>query len=233
MKIAVITFPASNCDRDAATSIAALGGQPISVHHSETSLPAGLDGIILPGGFSYGDYLRPGCMAAHSPIMAEVKRKAEGGMPVLGICNGFQLLTEAGLLPGALLRNRDLLFICRKVHLRVETSASPFMRHYRAGAVIAMPISHKDGNYYADDETCRRLDDNGQIVLRYANADGSADEAANPNGSRHNIAAISNPGGTILGMMPHPDRCADIRLGSMDGAPLLQAFLQASAATGA
>ena len=226
MKIAVITFPASNCDRDAATSVAALGGEAVRVHHSETALPAGLDGIILPGGFSYGDYLRPGCMAAHSPVMAEVRRKAEGGMPVLGICNGFQLLTEAGLLPGALLRNRGLLFVCRSVHVRVESSAAPFMRRYRPGAVLAMPVAHKDGNYHADDDTLRRLRGEGRIMLRYCDAGGEATEDANPNGSRDNIAAVSSASGTIVGMMPHPERCADMRLGGIDGEPLLRALVR-------
>ena len=225
MRIAVITFPASNCDRDAANAITALGGHPVPLYHSETTLPQKLDAIILPGGFSYGDYLRPGCMAAHSPIMTEVKRKAEAGMPVLGICNGFQLLAEAGLLPGALLRNRDLLFICRPVHLRVENATAPFMHHYRPGTVLTMPIAHKDGNYYADVETRRRLQDEGRIMLRYCDAGGATTPEANPNGSLDNIAAICNPAGNVLGMMPHPERCADAHLGGLDGAPLLRTLL--------
>ena len=227
MGIAVITFPASNCDRDAAVAVEALGGRAIRVHHGETSLPGNLDAVILPGGFSYGDYLRPGCMAAHSPIMREIKNKAEAGTPVLGICNGFQLLTEAGLLPGALLRNRDLLFICREVHLLVERSVSPFMRLYRQGAVVTMPIAHKDGNYYADAETLKRLEGEGRIVLRYCDAEGDANIGANPNGSLNNIAALCNGAGNVLGMMPHPERCADTVLGNTDGQALLRGFLEA------
>ena len=225
MRIAVITFPASNCDRDAAAAIRALGGAPLPVHHSASELPPRLDGIILPGGFSYGDYLRPGCMAAHSPIMREVSRNAAAGMPVLGICNGFQLLTEAGLLPGALLRNRDLLFVCRTTRVRVEHAASPFLREYRRGAVLAMPVAHKDGNYHADPETLRRLEDERQILLRYCDETGAPTEAANPNGSARNIAAVSNPAGNVMGLMPHPERCADPLLGGEDGAPLLRGML--------
>ena len=225
MRIAVITFSASNCDRDTINAIATIGGQPVSIHHSESTLPPKLDGIILPGGFSHGDYLRPGCMAAHSPIMTEVKHRAEAGMPVLGICNGFQLLAEAGLLPGALLCNRALLFICRSVRLRVENDTAPFMHHYRLGTVLNMPIAHKDGNYYADSETHRRLQEEGQIMLRYCDARGETTDEANPNGSLDNIAAVCNSAGNVFGMMPHPERCADSRLGGLDGAPLLRALL--------
>ena len=227
MSIAVITFPASNCDRDAAVAVEALGGRAIRIHHSETSLPDKLDAIILPGGFSYGDYLRPGCMAARSPIMREIKDKAEAGTPTLGICNGFQLLTEAGLLPGALLRNRDLLFICREVHLLIERNISPFTRLYRKGAVVTMPIAHKDGNYYADAETLKRLEGEGRIVLRYCNTEGDVNRDANPNGSLDNIAALCNDAGNVLGMMPHPERCADAVLGNTDGEALLRGLLEA------
>ncbi|MCY4048842.1 MAG: phosphoribosylformylglycinamidine synthase subunit PurQ [Hyphomicrobiales bacterium] len=227
MSIAVITFPASNCDRDAAVAVEALGGRAMFVHHGETSLPGNLDAVILPGGFSYGDYLRPGCMAAHSPIMREIKNKAEAGMPVLGICNGFQLLTEAGLLPGALLRNHDLLFIYREVHLLVERNISPFMHLYRQGAVVTMPIAHKDGNYYVDAETLKRIEGEGRIVLRYCSAEGNANIDANPNGSLNNIAALCNGAGNVLGMMPHPERCADAVLGNTDGEALLRGLLQA------
>lgn len=227
MNIAVITFPASNCDRDAATAVQMLGGHALRVHHSEATLPDDIDAIILPGGFSYGDYLRPGCMAAQSPIMREVKNKAEDGMPVLGICNGFQLLTEAGLLPGALLRNRDLLFMCRNVHVRVERNASSFTHLYRQDAVVTMPIAHKDGNYYADAETLKRLEGEGLVVLRYCDAEGDASVDANPNGSIDNIAALCNRAGNILGMMPHPERCADALLGNTDGEALLRGFMAA------
>lgn len=225
MKIAVITFPASNCDRDAVCSVEECGAQAVRVHHSETSLPDDIDGIILPGGFSYGDYLRPGCMAARSPIMIAIRTGARNGMPVLGICNGFQLLTEAGLLPGALLRNRGLRFVCRSVNLRLARCAPPFTHLYRDDAVLSMPIAHKDGNYFADDDTLRSLEDEDQIVLRYCNGDGVVTLDANPNGSRGNIAAICNPAGNILGIMPHPERCADVLLGGLDGKPLFQGFV--------
>lgn len=227
MKIAVITFPASNCDRDAACSLENVGAQVVRIHHSETRLPDKLDGIILPGGFSYGDYLRPGCMAARSPIMSEIKTRAQGGMPVLGICNGFQLLTEAGLLPGALLRNRDILFVCRNVHLRVVRRLPPFTHLYGDNAVLSMPIAHKDGNYFADNETLDRLEADGLIVFRYCDATGGITPDSNPNGSVRNIAAIRNPDGNILGMMPHPERCADPLLGGMDGEALFQGLASA------
>ena len=192
MKAAVIVFPGSNCDRDVATVVeAAMGRKPLMVWHRGTELPA-VDLVVVPGGFSYGDYLRCGAMAAHSPIMQAVKARALAGTPVLGICNGFQILTEVGLLPGALIKNAGLKFICRDVLLRVETNESPFTRKYATGAVVRFPIAHAEGNYFADQMTLDRLEGDGRIAFRYVTAQGSATAEANPNGSANNIAGIYN-----------------------------------------
>ncbi|MFZ1413151.1 MAG: phosphoribosylformylglycinamidine synthase subunit PurQ [Defluviicoccus sp.] len=217
MNTGVIVFPGSNCDRDVALALArATGRPPAMIWHKETTLPA-LDLIVVPGGFSFGDYLRAGAIAAHSPVIRAVKERAAAGVPVLGICNGFQVLTECGLLPGVLMRNRDLRFICRDVYLRVDNAACRFAAGYRAGQVARIPIAHNEGNYFADDATLDRLEAEGQVVFRYCTAEGAVSEAGNPNGSRRNIAGIINASGTVLGMMPHPERVADPLLGGTDG----------------
>jgi phosphoribosylformylglycinamidine synthase len=219
MNAAVIVFPGSNCDRDVARAIARAGGVPQMVWHRETSLP-GVDLVVVPGGFSYGDYLRPGAIAAHSPVMRAVKDAADAGVLVLGICNGFQVLTECGLLPGVLMRNRDLRFVCRDVDLRVEAASGAFDRGYAPGRVIRMPIAHNEGNYFADEATLDRLEGEGRVVFRYCDADGAPHAAANPNGSRRNIAGIRNARGNVLGLMPHPERASDPALGGTDGAAM-------------
>lgn len=217
MKAAVIVFPGSNCDRDVAVALAqSTGREPAMVWHGETELPKS-DLIVVPGGFSYGDYLRAGAMAAHSPVMREVARRAGAGTPVLGICNGFQILAEAGLLPGVLMRNASLKFVCRDVWLRVETSQSLFTAGYAEGQVIRLPIAHADGNYFADPATLDALEQNGQVAFRYVTPDGTVTVDANPNGSQRNIAGVFNRGKTVLGLMPHPERLADTLLGGTDG----------------
>lgn len=228
MKAAVIVFPGSNCDRDVAVSLEkSMGQKPLMLWHRATEVPADLDLIVVPGGFSYGDYLRSGAMAAHSPVMQEVKARAAKGVRVLGICNGFQILTEAGLLPGALMRNRDLKFICRDVHLTVERADTDFTRGYQKGQVIRIPVAHHDGNYFADETLLQRIEDNGQVAFRYCSASGEVGEASNPNGSRNNIAGVFNAAGTVLGMMPHPERLADPQLGGIDGKPLFDSLVEA------
>jgi len=214
VKSAVIVFPGANCDRDVAVTLEQVTGtKPAMVWHRETALPS-VDLIVLPGGFSYGDYLRSGAMAAHSPIVRAVKEEAKRGVAVLGICNGFQILTEAGLLPGALMRNASLHYVCRDVGLKVERADTIFTNAYSAGETVTMPIAHKDGAYFADDETLDRIEEGGQVVLRYcAGADGSG----NPNGSRRNIAGVVDKTGRIMGLMPHPERAADAALGGIDG----------------
>ncbi len=227
MKAAVIVFPGSNCDRDAAVALERVTGHaPCMIWHRDTDLPK-LDLIVVPGGFSYGDYLRSGAMAAHSPIMAAVKAQAAKGVRVLGICNGFQVLTEAGLLPGVLMRNQGLSFICRDVLLKVETAASDFTSGYDAGQVIRIPVAHHDGCYFAEDAVLDRLEDEDRVAFRYCDAEGAADAAANPNGSRRNIAGVLNEGRNVLGMMPHPERLADPLLGGTDGAPMFKALAAA------
>lgn len=228
MKAAVIVFPGSNCDRDVAVSLEqSMGRKPLMLWHRETEVPADIDLIVVPGGFSYGDYLRSGAMAAHSPIMQQVKARAEKGVRVLGICNGFQIVTEAGLLPGALMRNRDLKFLCRDVMLKVENATTEFTHGYSEGQVIRIPIAHHDGNFFADDETLKRLEGEGQVAFRYCAEDGTVDDASNPNGSRNNIAGIINDSGTVLGMMPHPERLADPMLGGIDGKPMFDSLVEA------
>lgn len=218
MKAAVITFPGSNCDRDMAVALEQVGGvAPLRVWHGDSELPDGLDLIALPGGFSYGDYLRSGAMAARSPVMRAVVRAAERGVAVLGVCNGFQVLTEAGLLPGALMRNANQNFVCRTVDLRVENTQSLFTAAYAAGQSIAIPIAHHDGNYFADDVTLDRLEGDGRVAFRYLE---------NPNGSQRSIAGILNAAGNVLGMMPHPERAIDPAHGGTDGVPLFSAALR-------
>ena len=230
MSAAVIVFPGSNCDRDVAVSLeAAMGKAPLMVWHGDSTLPD-VDLIVVPGGFSYGDYLRSGAMAANSPIMREVVARANAGTPTLGICNGFQVLTECGLLPGVLMRNASLKFVCRDVDLRVERTDTPFTHGYSQGQVIRIPVAHHDGNYFTDPDTLKSLEDNRQVAFRYCDADGALSEKANPNGSLANIAGVLNTAGNVLGMMPHPERLADPLLGGTDGAPMFTALAEALAA---
>ncbi|GBF28265.1 phosphoribosylformylglycinamidine synthase subunit PurQ [bacterium MnTg02] len=227
MKASVLVFPGSNCDRDVAISLeAATDRPPAMVWHGLTEVPES-DLIVLPGGFSYGDYLRSGCMAAHSPIMRDVVKKAKAGTPVLGICNGFQMLTETGLLPGVLMRNASLKFICKDVTLKVERNDTIFTNRYGRGKLVTIPIAHADGNYFADDDTLAKLEDEDRVAFRYCAADGSTAPDANPNGSRNNIAGIYDATGKILGLMPHPERLADIELGGTDGNPLFSSLMEA------
>lgn len=202
------------------------GMSPAMVWHGDAELPKA-DLIVLPGGFSYGDYLRSGAMAAHSPVMREVIARAKEGTPVLGICNGFQVLTETGLLPGVLMRNRSLRFICKDVRLKVERNDTIYTRAYEAGEIVTIPIAHKDGNYFADDETLARVEGEGLVAFRYVSEDGALENDANPNGSQHNIAGLYNERGNVLGMMPHPERLAEPALGGTDGAKIFRSLLEA------
>ena len=219
MRSAVVVFPASNCDRDVAIALEQISGvKPHMVWHKDAELPD-VDLIVLPGGFSYGDYLRCGAMANRSPIMKDVVKKANAGKLTLGICNGFQILTESGLLPGVLMRNANLHFVCRTVALNVENNDTVFTRKYDQGQSINVPVAHHDGNYHADAETLDRLEGEGQVAFRYSHD--------NPNGSQRDIAGIVNNKGNVLGLMPHPERVADNKLGGTDGAPLFQALTEA------
>ena len=217
MRAAVITFPGSNCDRDMAVAIEKISGKaPLRVWHGDADLPAGLDFIALPGGFSYGDYLRSGAMAAKSPIMQSVVAAAARGVAVLGVCNGFQVLTEAGLLPGALMRNAGQTFICRTTTLQVANNQSLFTSNYAAGQLIDIPVAHHDGNYFADEATLDQLEGEGRVAFRYAAA---------VNGSRRDIAGILNAGGNVLGMMPHPERAIEVDHGGTDGRALFESVI--------
>ncbi|MGA8382320.1 MAG: phosphoribosylformylglycinamidine synthase subunit PurQ [Stellaceae bacterium] len=217
MKAAVVVFPGSNREQDVCMALKqATGHEPARIWHREASLPP-TDLIVLPGGFAYGDYLRCGAMAAHSPIMREVRARAGRGTPVLGICNGFQILTEAGILPGALLPNRSMRFTCRDIHLRVVNSQTIFTRGYEAGQTIRVPVAHHDGNYTADPDTLDRLDGEGLVAFRYCDAAGNRDDMANFNGSARAIAGIFNQTRTVLGLMPHPENATDPLLGGTDG----------------
>jgi phosphoribosylformylglycinamidine synthase len=228
MKAAVIVFPGSNCDRDVKVALEQSCGRPVDmVWHKDTALPDGLDLIVLPGGFSYGDYLRCGAVAAHSPIMREVCARAEAGTAVLGICNGFQILTESGLLPGIMLRNRDLKFLCHDVCLKVETGQSLFTARYESGQTIRIPIAHHDGAYFIDEDGRRRLEDHSQIAFRYCDDHGHVTPESNPNGSISNIAGVFNESKTVLGLMPHPERLADPALGGTDGRGLFDSLVEA------
>lgn len=224
MKAAVVVFPGSNCDRDAAVALReATGEPPAMVWHRDSALPK-VDLIVVPGGFSYGDYLRSGAMAANSPIMRDVVKRANDGVPTLGICNGFQILTESGLLPGALMRNAGLKFVCRTVSLKVENSQTVFTSGYAAGQVVEFPIAHHDGNFFADDDTLDRLESDGRVAFRYTTAEGDALPEGNPNGSIRNIAGIFNETKTVLGLMPHPERAADALHGGTDGRAMFDAL---------
>ena len=225
MKSAVVIFPGSNRDRDMAAALTKIFGRPpLMVWHAETSLPP-LDLIVLPGGFSYGDYLRSGAIAARSPVMGAVAAAAAKGVGVLGVCNGFQILCEAGLLPGVLMRNASLRFICRDVHMRVETGRTPFTSAYRTGDVIRVPVAHGDGNYRCDPETLRRLQGEDRIAFRYSDADGNVGGASNPNGSIDAIAGIVNAERNVLGLMPHPEDMIEPAHGGTDGRKLFEALL--------
>ena len=220
MQASVIVFPGSNCDRDVAICLeAATGKKPNMVWHGDSDLPDS-DVIVLPGGFSYGDYLRCGSMAANSPIMKEVVLKAQKGAAVLGICNGFQVLTECGLLPGVLMRNAALNFVCRNTRLIVDNNSTPFTGLYQQGEEVIIPVAHNEGNYFADDETLNELSSEGRIVLSYAPDD-------NPNGACRNIAGICDPSGRVLGMMPHPERHAEAALGGKDGKRMFAGLVEA------
>lgn len=228
MKFGIVVFPGSNCDRDVAMVTHELLHQPTRmVWHQETDI-ADLDVIVIPGGFSYGDYLRCGAIAQFSPVMQATIHHAAQGKWVLGICNGFQVLTEAGLLPGALVRNRDLHFICDRVSIRVERTDLPWTQAYQPQQVITLPIAHGEGCYYADPDTLSELENNHQILFRYCTTSGELDQAANPNGSMHSIAGICNRQGNVLGMMPHPERASDPVLGNTDGLGLFKGLLMAA-----
>jgi len=218
MKSAVLVFPGINRERDMARALKLVSGNDAAmVWHAETELPQGTDLVVVPGGFSYGDYLRCGAIAARAPVMDAVRKFAAGGGLVLGVCNGFQILCESGLLPGVLMRNARLKFICRDVHLRVERADSPFTRGYQAGQVIRVPVAHGEGNYEADEETLKRLEGDGRVLYRYCSADGEVSEAHNINGAAASIAGIVSERGNVLGMMPHPENHVEPIMGSTDG----------------
>lgn len=227
MKAAVILFPGTNRERDAVAAIEAVSGtKPVVVWHRDTELP-NVDLIVVPGGFSYGDYLRSGAMAAHSPIMREVKARAEKGARVLGICNGFQIVTETGLLPGVLMPNARLKFICDTINLRVETTDSPFTAKYAEGQHVRFPVAHHDGNYWADPETVKRIEGEGLVAFRYVSPENEIDPAWNPNGSVAGIAGILNETRTVLGLMPHPEDATDPLHGNLDGKPMFEGLVEA------
>jgi len=229
MKSAVVVFPGSNRDRDAAHALTAICGQaPASVWYTDTELPE-VDLIVLPGGFSYGDYLRSGAIAARAPVMRTIAERAAAGVMVLGICNGFQILCEAGLLPGVLMRNASLRFVCREVRLRVETAASPFTRAYAGRQIMRVPVAHGDGNYRCDDDTLRRLNGDDRVAFRYVDADGNTTDAANPNGSLDSIAGILSDRRNVLGLMPHPENLIEPLQGGSDGRALFEGLLAAAA----
>jgi len=218
MKTAVIRFPASNCDRDAAVALKKVTGQDVQmIWHRETSLPENIDFVVIPGGFSYGDYLRCGAIASRSPIVKDIVRRAERGLPVAGFCNGFQILTESGLLPGALMRNKNLKFVCRPEKLVVQSSNSRFTSKFEAKSEVTFPVAHHDGNYYADDATLNKLEKDGSVLFRYAD---------NPNGSVRDIAGIVNEAGNVFGMMPHPERAIDPLHGGTDGLDFFKSIIE-------
>ena len=231
MQAAVLVFPGINRERDMARALKLISGrEPAMVWHADTALPAGTDLVVIPGGFSYGDYLRCGAIAARAPVMAAVRAHAANGGLVLGVCNGFQILCESGLLPGVLMRNMQLKFICRDVHLRVERSDTPFTRGYNAGQVIRVPVAHGEGNYIADGKTIARLEGEGRVLFRYSSPDGFIDPNWNHNGAINGIAGIINEQGNVLGMMPHPENHVEPAMGPTDGrglfAGLVDHFLQ-------
>jgi phosphoribosylformylglycinamidine synthase len=227
MKSAVVVFPGINRERDMARTLALISGrEPAMVWHADTALPAGTDLVVIPGGFSYGDYLRCGAIAARAPIMDAVRGFAAQGGLVLGVCNGFQILCEAGLLPGVLMRNARLRFICRDVYLRVEHSDSPFTRGYNTGQVVRVPVAHGEGNYIADTDTIKRIEDAGRVLFRYCSPDGKLDTAWNVNGAINAIAGIVNERGNVLGMMPHPENHVESALGVTDGRGLFAGLVE-------
>jgi len=229
MKFGVLVFPGSNCDHDTHHVLGAVMNQPVTYLWHESHDLEGCDGILVPGGFAYGDYLRTGAIARFAPIMQSVRRFADSGGLVMGICNGFQILCEAGLLPGALMRNAGLRYICRQVHLRTETDDSPYTDGLERGRVLRMPIGHMEGNYFCDDDTLATLKREDRIAFRYATAEGAITAEANPNGSLENIAGVLNQGRNVLGMMPHPDRSSESLLGSQDGLLLFQSMARSLA----
>lgn len=225
-RFAIVVFPGSNCEEDCRYALADVLGQPAElVWHKETSLGA-YDVVILPGGFAHGDYLRPGAIARFSPVMSSVVDAAEAGKPVVGICNGFQILQEAGLLPGAMLRNRSLHYVCRYVNLRVEKTDSPITFACREREVLRIPVGHAEGNFYADPEVVDELEAKGRVVLRYSDAEGRLTDQANPNGALHHIAGIMNERGNVVGLMPHPDRCYEPELGTDQGVRLFESLIR-------
>jgi phosphoribosylformylglycinamidine synthase I len=227
MKFGVLVFPGSNCDHDAYNVIAEIAHQPVTFLWHDSEDLNGVDAVLVPGGFAYGDYLRTGAIARFSPVMQAVKKFAADGGLVLGICNGFQILTESGLLPGALMRNAGLKYICKQVHLRVETTESPFTNQLKKGEVIQIPIGHMEGNYFCDPETLRQLEDEDRIAFRYSTPSGEITREANPNGSLSNIAGILSDERNMLGMMPHPDRSSESLLGSADGWKIFASMMEA------
>ena len=230
MKFGIIVFPGSNCDHDAYHVISKQVGQPVDfIWHKDTDLRS-YDAVIIPGGFSYGDYLRAGALARFSPVMESVKKFAASGRLVLGICNGFQILCEAGLLPGALIRNRELHFICEYVHVLVETTDTPYTNEMKSGSVLRLPIAHAEGNYVCDDVTLTELQQDDRIVFRYCDPSGNITDAANPNGARDNIAGICNSTRNVLGLMPHPERACEELLGSTDGRDVFRSLAATLAA---
>ncbi len=229
MKFGVLVFPGSNCDHDTFHVIAEVAHQPVTFLWHDSDSLAGVDAVLVPGGFAYGDYLRTGAIARFSPVMQAVQRFAAGGGPVLGICNGFQILTEAGLLPGALMRNAGLKYICKQVHLRVETADCPFTNQLANGDVLQIPIGHKDGNFFCTPEDLHALETEDRIAFRYATPKGDVTAEANPNGSLSNIAGVLNANRNVLGMMPHPDRSSEELLGSADGWKIFASMVEALA----
>jgi len=225
MKAAVIVFPGSNCDRDIYTALENSGAKPLKVWHADSSLPK-VDLVALPGGFSYGDYLRCGAIAAKSPIMKEVIAFAGKGGHVLGICNGFQILTESGLLPGTLMINKNLKFICKDVYLKVENNKTPFTAKYKKNQVVKFPIAHHEGNYFADKKTLAELEEKNLVAFRYCDADGKITAKSNPNGALNNIAGIYNKKKNVLGLMPHPERLAEEALGGVDGRGMFEGLME-------
>ena len=225
MKFGVLVFPGSNCDHDTYHAIAEVAGQPATFLWHESEDLENCDAIVVPGGFAYGDYLRTGAIAHFAPVMQSVKKFASSGGLVLGICNGFQILCEAGLLPGALMRNAGLKYICKQVHLRVETNQTPFTQNLQTSQVLKIPIGHMEGNYFCDDRTLMTLERDGRIVFRYATPEGDVSPDANPNGSLANIAGILSDGRNVLGMMPHPDRSSEQLLGSADGLAIFESMI--------
>jgi len=230
MRFGVLVFPGSNCDHDCYHVMKHVMGQEVDfIWHKEESFKVKYDGIIIPGGFSYGDYLRTGAIARFSPVMKAVEHFAKGGGMVIGICNGFQILLEAGLLPGAMLRNESLKFVCKDVHVRVESEATPFTRCCNTGDVLRIPIAHAEGNYFADDETIAMLNEERQVILRYCDRGGNITKESNPNGSVENIAGICNRERNVMGMMPHPERASEAVLGNTDGKNIFASMMSHSA----